>query len=222
MTYTIYKHIFPNNKIYIGITTKKNMKERWRNGRGYSHNDLMMKAIKKYGWKNIEHEILYENLEEKEAKQKEIELIARYKSNDRKYGYNISIGGEGANGCKHTPEQIEKQKRNRKTPTYTKEIRQKISETGKKVWQNKEYRLKMSEIHKNREHKKGYKLSEQAIEHIKKTRKVKYIKCIENGEIYRGTRDVSEKLNVDRRAVMRILRGEKGFKSAKGYHFEYI
>lgn len=222
MKYMVYKHTFPNNKIYIGITTKTNPKERWRGGSGYSNNDLMTKAIKKYGWENIKHEILYKNLTEEEAKQKEIELIAKYKSTNHQFGYNISTGGETSKGYKHTQEQIEKQKKNREPPIYTKELREKMSKKNKEIWSNPEYKQKMKEIFKNRKPKNHYKISEQGKENIKKSRKVKYIKCIETGTVFRGTRDVSKKLKIDRRQIMRILKKECGFKSAKGLHFEYI
>ena len=222
MKYSVYIHIFPNKKVYIGITTKQNMKERWRNGNGYSHNNLMMKAINKYGWENIEHKILYTDLSEKEAKQKEIELIKQYNSANSNYGYNLSTGGEGATGYKHTPEQIEKAKENRTKHIYTEKEKQKLSDIYKNIWANEKYKKKMKEIHKNRKHKKGYKMSKEGIENIKKTRKVKYIMCIETGEVFRGTRDASEKLNIDRRTIMRILKKEYGFKSVKGLHFEYV
>lgn len=222
MKYSVYIHIFPNNKVYVGITTKTNMRERWRNGKGYSNNNLMMKAINKYGWNNIEHKILYTDLDEKEAQEKEIQLIKEYNSTNKNYGYNLSTGGEGATGYKHTKEQIEKQKKNRKPHIYTEEDRKKYSEIYKKIWSNDEYKNKMKKIFKNRTYRKGYKLSQETINKIKRTRKVKYIRCIETGEIFRGTRDVSEKLNIDRRQIMKILKGECGFKSAKGLHFEYV
>ena len=34
MNYTVYKHICPNNKVYIGITVKK-PEVRWNKGLGY-------------------------------------------------------------------------------------------------------------------------------------------------------------------------------------------
>lgn len=222
LIYKVYKHTFPNNKIYIGITSKENLKERWRNGHGYSNNNLMNKAIKKYGWENVKHEILYENLTVSEAKNKEIELIKKYNSNNAKYGYNLSNGGESSSGYKHTEEQIEKQIKNRKTPTYTQEIRENISIASKKVWSNPQYKEKMKKIFKNRKPKKHYTLSQETKEKIKNTRNVKYIKCIETGEIFRGTRDTSEKLKLDRRSIMRVLKKEYGFKSIKGLHFEYV
>ena len=71
--YIVYMHVFPNNKKYIGITSKK-PKQRWESGTGYRTQSLMYRAIQKYEWDNIEHKILYINLTKEEAEQKEIEL----------------------------------------------------------------------------------------------------------------------------------------------------
>lgn len=89
--YTVYMHIFPNNKKYIGIT-RQDVKKRF--GGGYHYNTQVVgKAIKKYGWKNIEHKILYTNLTKEEAEQYEQKLIKKYKTIQKEYGYNISVGG---------------------------------------------------------------------------------------------------------------------------------
>lgn len=90
--YYVYKHTTPSGKVYIGITSQKPI-YRWKNGNGYETCRAFKKAILKYGWENIEHEILFDNLSKEEAEQKEIELISYYKSNNRKYGYNIENGG---------------------------------------------------------------------------------------------------------------------------------
>lgn len=100
--YVVYMHTTPSNKRYIGIT-KVGVSRRWCNGIHYKK-QLFGKAIKKYGWENIKHEILFEKLSEKEAKQKERELIKQYKSNDRHYGYNLTEGGDGFTGMKLTEE----------------------------------------------------------------------------------------------------------------------
>ena len=73
--WTVYKHTSPSNKVYIGITSKS-CQERWANGNGYKGNSIFSKSIKKYGWKNISHEILYEGLTKKEAIKKEKERLA--------------------------------------------------------------------------------------------------------------------------------------------------
>ncbi len=94
MSYLVYKHTnLINNKVYIGIT-QQNTEKRWQKGRGYKRQPHFRDAIKKYGWDNFKHEILFDNLSKEQAIEKEIELIAKYKSNNRKYGYNISKGGE--------------------------------------------------------------------------------------------------------------------------------
>lgn len=91
--YLIYKHTnLINNKVYIGQTCQK-AKVRWQYGGGYKHNAHFYAAIKKYGWNNFKHEILFENLTKEQADELEIKLIAEYKSYDRQYGYNTSLGG---------------------------------------------------------------------------------------------------------------------------------
>lgn len=91
--YFLYKHTAPNGKVYIGIT-KQVPQKRWLNGKGYAANEHFYNAIKKYGWNNIKHDILFSNLTKEEACKKEIELIAFYNSNNSSYGYNNSSGGE--------------------------------------------------------------------------------------------------------------------------------
>lgn len=100
--YTLYIHTFPNNKVYIGITCQ-DVLVRWRtNGSGYKNNSLMWRAIQKYGWDNIKHEIIYSNLSLEEANRLEIEFIAQYNSTDPNLGYNILPGGLISSGWHHT------------------------------------------------------------------------------------------------------------------------
>lgn len=110
--FIVYKHIFPNGKMYIGITSVK-PNQRWESGSGYSetHQNVMYKAIKKYGWENIKHEILFTDLTEKEAKEKEIQLIKElhtYIHDPECNGYNMTTGGESSCGRKMSDEQKEK------------------------------------------------------------------------------------------------------------------
>lgn len=91
--WTVYKHTSPVNKVYIGITSQ-NPEDRWLNGNNYKGNKHFNSAIKKYGWSNFKHEILFENLTKQEAKDKEIELITLYDSTNPDKGYNLSSGGE--------------------------------------------------------------------------------------------------------------------------------
>lgn len=93
--FVVYMHTSPNNKRYIGITRQNPPEKRWgSNGCGYNDNEHFRRAISKYSWDNFKHEILYTNLTEKEAKQKEIELIAFYDLTDPSKGFNITPGGD--------------------------------------------------------------------------------------------------------------------------------
>lgn len=135
-SYYIYKHTFPNNKVYIGITSKK-PEYRWgKEGKEYWYsNRKMFYAIKKYGWNNIIHDILFNNLTKEEAHKKEIELIELYNSTDSKMGYNLSTGGHGFNGLKHTNE-----------------TKTKISVAIKEHFSSDEARQRLRDSHKGKVH----------------------------------------------------------------------
>lgn len=96
MSYTVYMHMTPNNKIYFGITSQKPQR-RWSNGRGYINNKHFYRAIQKYGWNNIKHLILFTGLNKKQAKKYEVLLIYLYNTTNPKLGYNITKGGDSVN-----------------------------------------------------------------------------------------------------------------------------
>ena len=100
--WTVYIHTnLINGKKYVGITSNF-VKKRWRNGYGYSENLPIGRAIRKYGWENFEHEIVADNLDEDDAKKMEQELIKSFNTTDDRYGYNVTAGGDGIRGFKHS------------------------------------------------------------------------------------------------------------------------
>lgn len=103
--FTVYMHVNKiNHKVYVGIT-QRDPKLRWLSGHGYSHNGHFNSAIKKYKWENFEHIIFAEGCTKEEACRIEQLLIKLYNTNDRKYGYNMSAGGEfGGLGVKRSAE----------------------------------------------------------------------------------------------------------------------
>lgn len=120
-----------NGKKYFGVTSKS-PEERWKNGNGYKKTQTYFyRAINKYTWDGFEHEIIANGLTESEAKNKEVELIALYKTNCNRYysptyGYNMTDGGDGVPGRTHTPES-----------------RKKIGQSSLVMWQNPEIREKL-------------------------------------------------------------------------------
>lgn len=124
-TWTVYMHISPSGKRYIGVTSKKKVTERWVNGKGYERCPYFYKAIQKYGWENIQHEILCEGISGEKASQMEVDLIRVYKSNNPKYGYNIANGGftKGTyTVCEETRKKIGDKNRGKKASEKTKEL----------------------------------------------------------------------------------------------------
>lgn len=103
MGYTVYRLTSPSEKVYIGITSRP-VKQRWNNGIGYKRCPAMNNAIKKYGWENFKKEILLENTTESEAKALETMLIKLHRSNDSRFGYNRTEGGDGTTGYRPSEE----------------------------------------------------------------------------------------------------------------------
>ncbi len=88
----IYLITFLNGKIYIGLSN--NIKRRIKEHNLDSRQPILFSAIKKYG-KIYEFDILEEiDSQDRELLlKKEIEYIAKYNSNDKNFGYNLTPGG---------------------------------------------------------------------------------------------------------------------------------
>lgn len=98
--YKVYMHVLSkditnleHDKRYIGAT-RKSLDARWNHGRGYMQQKCFWEAIQRYGWDNIEHKLVADNLTAKEAGELEQSLIMEYKTNIKDYGFNMSSGGE--------------------------------------------------------------------------------------------------------------------------------
>lgn len=96
----VYKHTSPCNKVYIGITCQKPSYRWGLNGNRYlaiRGNDYQQpafaRAIIKYGWDNIRHELILTNITKDEAVYAERYLIKWYKLQNQ--SYNIGEGGDG-------------------------------------------------------------------------------------------------------------------------------
>lgn len=196
--FIVYKHTSPNGKVYIGLTGRKNVNLRWCNGLGYSGNKHFTNAIKKYGWDNFQHEIIKTDLSFDEACEWEIKLIAEYKANNPKYGYNISSGGYcGTLGTHHSEETKQKisasnigkvrtqETRRRiseaqkglpspmKGKHHSEETKQKISKANTGYKHTDEAKKKISDASKSHIRKTGYKLTDEHKQHISNSLKGK-------------------------------------------------
>lgn len=171
-SYIIYKHTFPNNKVYIGVTSQT-PERRWQKGKGYIDQEYVYKAIQKYGWENIKHEILYVDLTYEEANKLEYELISIvYKSYLRENGYNIDMGGfKKYKTSEETRKKLSLLNKGKNNPMYGKavsdETKKKLSESLKNKPRTKEWKEKISKALKGKKH------SKEVLERLSKIRKGK-------------------------------------------------
>jgi len=143
----IYCITFPNGKKYIGQTTKE-IEERINEHICVSKTDaqyLLSKAIRKYG----ENPIVYEAIDiahgRDELNMLEIEYILFYNTHYLKgNGYNMTDGGEGVVGYRHTEES--KRLMSAKSKLYFSDSSIRISKSieVKKYFENPENRLRLS------------------------------------------------------------------------------
>lgn len=234
MEFCVYCHTNTvNGKKYVGITKQKPT-YRWQCGKGYRKNVLFYRAIKKYGWDSFTHDILASGLTEEEAKKEEVMLIRKLRLTDPAHGYNITAGGDGTTGYKHT-EEAKAVMSEKKIGTHASdETRKKISisNTGKK--RTEEQKAHYSEsakkrdntastqrLYEHRYNRKGAHNTEEAVEKSA-VKRAKPCMCIETGKIYlRGASEASRDLGLNSNsAVRRVCEGVRSH--VHGYHFRYL
>jgi len=94
MSYCLYQLRFPNGKLYFGVTN--DFKRRWKEHKRCRKDGLSFRlhaAIRKYGAAAVERRVLvvgpYDYIRELE-----ITAIRHFQSANKKYGHNISPGGD--------------------------------------------------------------------------------------------------------------------------------
>jgi group I intron endonuclease len=118
-----------NNKSYIGISS--DLKRRWRehkNPDGKCTN--LHNAIKKYGYNLFVFKHIADAFTWKYACEIEKELIIDFNTKAPN-GYNLTLGGDGTLGFKHTAE--EKQRRSERCPTRNPDIAKLIADKQRGV-----------------------------------------------------------------------------------------
>ena len=227
MNYKVYKHTSPSGKVYIGIT-KLSINTRWQNGNGYKDCTLFYKAIMKYGWNNIKHEILFDGLTKEEAEKIEIKLIAKYKKEGM--SYNCSSGGElTALGCKRSDKFKEKLSIANKGKKMSEESKRKmqVAKKGKPLIMTE---ARKEGYKKVSEKMKGKIFSDEHRQHLSQAKKGKYmgaenhgsipIYCFEIDKVFVGVKETARQLKLDPSSISKVCRGK--LKHYKGYTFKYV
>ena len=193
--YKLYVHISPSNKGYYGITSEERVEKRWQNGKGYMNNVYFTRAINKYGWDNFKHIVLFDNLTKEEACLLEQCYIKLYDTTNRKYGYNIDLGGN--------------------VPSM--ETREKISDAQKGKHPTEETKKKLSEALKG-ENNPNYGKGNVILMFTKEGQFIRRFDCAANANEYLGK-------NRNNQHIKMCARGNKDVKdkfiTAYGYIWIY-
>lgn len=131
-----------NNKVYIGKTTKT-VDCRWKqhlNGDG--HAPFLYRAIKKYGPENFDVWVLYPDaVTAGHLNMLEEMFIKQCRSNDRRYGYNLTSGGEGARHTLETRRKLSRMLKGKPSRhlgyKHSEETKRKMSRRRRQYWENK-------------------------------------------------------------------------------------
>ena len=221
-SYYVYEHKnIINGKRYIGIT-KQNPEQRWGvGGINYKHScPRFWNAIKKYGWNNFSHTVLFDGLTKEEACKKEIQLIAKYKTQSKEYGYNIMEGGTTAS----MPQEVRQHlsvalmgNQNGKGHPCSDEKRLKISLAQKGRHLTEDHKRKLSEAKRGRHHASP---TEETKKKISDAHAKTPVFCEENGITYQSIQQCAKSLNLIPTLVCKCCKGK--LKTTGGYHLSYV
>lgn len=136
------------NKIYIGITNQGSgarYRHHWYESR-IGEPSPIHRSMAKYGEDNFTLEIIDFADTYDELKEKEKYWIKQYNSTDKSIGYNLTEGGDGTFGRKHSEETKEKIRQKALGRKVSEETKKKMSETrlGKCSDKQREHLLKLT------------------------------------------------------------------------------
>lgn len=222
----IYKFTFPNNKVYIGKSINIYKRFTIHKKDIYRKDFLLYRAFRKYGWNNVKKEIIVEipvssnlNLEKLNKKLSDLEIryIAIYKSNDKNYGYNCTIGGEGTKGHHLSPESKNKIAQWHYGKKHSEETKKKMSTSRKGKHHTKETINKMKSIPRIPSAK-----SKELLREYNERRKIA-IEVIKNGVVIETFDSISlaaKYIGSCKSHICKCLNGKA--KTVKGYTFRKV
>lgn len=216
--YIVYQHIFPNGKRYVGVT-RTSVEKRW----GYKgHNyktQVVGRAIEKYGWDNIEHDIFCVCKTKEQAERVERFLVSHFDTTNPEHGYNVLPGGDVAVNDA-TPEMRYKLGNGSRGRTRTEEEKRKISDGCKRAFNRPESNGHI-----------GKRASEETKKRMRDAHKdmAKSVDCFtKDGKFvarFRTVNDAAEwasgKKNLGTTAISRCCRRVPKYNSAFGFIWRY-
>lgn len=218
--YTVYQHKNKiNGKVYIGITSRE-PEDRWgANGCNYKSSPHFYSAIRKYGWDNFEHNILFKNLTKEQACIKEQELISNFNSMNREFGYNCTSGGEI-----FILNEDARKKKSISMIGNKNSLGHPCSEEKKLKISNAQKGRKLTEQHKEKLSIAATKRQVPCSEEKKKKLSENYpnkkkVYCEELDKVFDSVQQCGKELGISATNISKLCNG-KG-KTLKGYHLKY-
>jgi len=235
-----------NGKQYIGITVTS-IKARWnrhvydsKNANDGNCKQALHDAIRKYGKDCFLLEEVYQSNDHEHIKEMETHFINLYKTHGTQGGYNMTWGGDGWHGMKHSEEAKKKMSESHKGKTLSEEHKKKISESqiGKKMsYTNKEEWKKNLSNSKRNNPTQYYKLeittpdgSTHTITNLKRycedsndvLNPQPFMKAIKENKPYKGYIGIIlEQSNISHGGVTKHSKSTKNKIKESNYRFEY-
>ena len=145
-----------NRKVYVGKSVDIHTRYiRHKRDANKGVDNLLYRAIRKYGIENFDFDVLIECPKENLDYWEKF-YIRYYCSNNPNFGYNLTKGGDGVT-------------------EWTQKMKDHNAELSKKLWENKEYRTKCTNSHKNKpSNMAGKNLRDESKEKIKQSLLIYY------------------------------------------------
>jgi group I intron endonuclease len=228
-------HNILNEKVYIGYTTttlKNRIKAHYYCSRSQNKsNNYFKNALSKYKKEDFKWYVLYESKELAKLIEQEKYFVQLLESNNRKYGYNLTTGGEIPNFneevCKKISNKAKQRNLNGKNNPFfgkhhSEEQRTLWSETRKGKVNNPDF--------KNHSQETKNILSQKAIDKWKalndeekqlfRDKHSKSIICLNNGMKFKSLIEASITLNINKASISHQLTNRA--KTAGGFQFKYL
>jgi group I intron endonuclease len=195
---------FITNKIYVGITSYRNinrrLSEHFYAAKKKIHNGAFYKAINKYGREPFSIRAISKHSSRLEAYEAEIAYIKEHAPE-----YNSTLGGDGARGHLAT---------------------EKVKETNKRIHSGNKYRLGAGHSDETKA-----MLSDLGHQNIHKFKlysalgpksMAKKIICLETGDVFESASEAARHHGVAKSAVIELCLKKRNRKTVGGLRFQYV
>lgn len=223
--YLVYTHTRPdtNEVFYVGKGTNYRMKQK------SNRNKYWQNIVNKCG--GYKANILAGNLTEQEAINFEILMISKLKQANVKL-CNLTNGGDGISGYRHTQENRKKfseSRRGRISPTkgtiLTNEHKEKLrlAKLGKK--QSPDHVAKAAAGRKGKKYSEAHRkaiskaLTGRKMPIDSQANKYKKVMCVETGKVYKSVTQAAKDLNLYTTNISKACKGK--LTKTGGYHWKY-